>query len=170
MERLGTPTIDGVTFSSTAPYFIVDRPSTGSPLYTGTGAILASISEPIIITATLPSGTTATAFGVDLLKDSIRPDGYYLSYLIGSSAGDLFSVTDPTFFGFTSDTPFSSVFIFREGLSPNSLPLPSGKRINTALDNFSFQVVPEPASIVGTLAFAALGGKKLLKRKQGKTA
>lgn len=29
--------------------------------------------------------------------------------------------------------------------------------------------VPEPASILGTLAFAALGGKKLLKRKQEKT-
>lgn len=38
------------------------------------------------------------------------------------------------------------------------------------VDNVSSEPVPEPASMLGILAFGALGGKKLLKRRQQKQA
>ncbi|WP_199192138.1 PEP-CTERM sorting domain-containing protein [Chlorogloea sp. CCALA 695] len=38
------------------------------------------------------------------------------------------------------------------------------------VDNVSSEPVPEPASMLGILAFGALGGKKLLKRRQEKQA
>ncbi len=38
------------------------------------------------------------------------------------------------------------------------------------IDNVSSEPVPEPASMLGILAFGALGGKKLLKRRQQKQA
>lgn len=46
------------------------------------------------------------------------------------------------------------------------IPVPSGLLV----DNVSSEPVPEPASMLGILAFGALGGKKLLKRKQQKQA
>lgn len=167
VERILTATtIGGVTFSATkSNLFIVDRPQTG-PLYTGTGAILATITDSNTITAALPSG--ATAFGVDLLRDISRAYGFSNPYTISFSTGESFNVTGPTFFGFTSDTPFTSVSIFSEGVER-----PTSEVGGQLLDNFTFgqaKPIPEPASILGTLVFAALGGKKLLKRKQEKTA
>ena len=46
------------------------------------------------------------------------------------------------------------------------VPVPSGLLV----DNVTTEPVPEPASMLGILAFGALGGKKLLKRRQQKQA
>lgn len=47
---------------------------------------------------------------------------------------------------------------------------PGGEGTQFAMDNFNFTPVPEPASVLGVLAFGALGAISLLKRKQQKKA
>ncbi len=150
-------TIGEITFipSVVGNYAVIVDREPGDLLDRGSGATLEIPYQPSTITAALPSGITA--FGVDLFEYNQNTP-----YTISFSTGESFNFTAPTFFGFTSDTPFSSVSIFSDN---------DGQ----VLDNFSFgqatpEPVPEPASILGTLAFAALGGKKLLKRKQEKTA
>lgn len=46
----------------------------------------------------------------------------------------------------------------------------NGRGTQFAMDNFNFTPVPEPASVLGVLAFGALGASSLLKRKQQKKA
>lgn len=155
-------TIAGVTFSSGFPSqsdssFVVLN-TIGNEYNRGTGDILLGGN----VNATLPSETTA--FGFDLLTNGrfTQPAPYRITI----STGEFFDLSSPTFFGFTSATPISSISI-------------EARAIGVALDNFSFgqassntspEPVPEPASILGTFAFAACGGKKLLKRKHQKTA
>lgn len=159
-------TIAGVTFSTPNPPIYPPENATnlivlntiGTEYNKGTGDILLSGMGTGQINATFPSETTV--FGVDILE--LGRFTIPIPYTVSFSTGESFNITNPTFFGYTSATPISSVSIF--------------SRFNeVALDNFSFgqaksEPVPEPASILGTLAFAALGGKKLLKRKQQKTA
>lgn len=163
-------TIAGVTFSTPNPPIYPPENSNnlivlntiGTEYNKGTGDILLSGMGSGQINATFSSETTA--FGVDILEVGRfnRPIPYRITF----STGEFFDITGPTFFGFTSAVPISSVSIL-------------SRANEVALDNFSFgqassntssEPVPEPASILGTLAFAALGGKKLLKRKQQKTA
>ena len=72
--------------------------------------------------------------------------------------------TAPKFFGFNYDgidtLKFSSFGGENAGLG--------GKGTQFALDDFTYQAVPEPSSILGTLTIGAFGATAILKRKMHK--
>lgn len=150
----GSVTLSGVTFSSNVNLFAVS-PSFYFEYNLGDGIVLSNQgTNPNVLTVALPPGTTALgfdfgAFGTSAFTFTLSTGDVFV--LPGSDAPD----TTPTFAGFTSDAPITSLTISSGDIAPQ-------------IDRFQFgqaaAPIPEPAS---ALAFAGLlVGCGLLRRKR----
>lgn len=153
-------TVNGATFSGVnSPLFVINPASSfqtnkglGSGLFLtaagGTGA-----SNPLSqILIALPS--SVTAFGFDL--GTFSPRGEALDITFGGttfSTGTSAGLGVPTFIGFTSNAPVTSILVSAQ----------AGARGDVNLDTFTFgsaiAAVPEPATwALMILGFGAIGG------------
>jgi hypothetical protein len=152
-------TQSGVTFVDTVNRLFVVDPAFSQEFYDwGSGAILSGNDTDDTIIATLPTGITA--IGSDIMSFG----SYATDFLVSLSTGESFTVNSsnyPTrsFTGFISDTPIISI----------SFKADSGY---TNIDNFIFgqaansQPVPEPLTILGSLAAGGVGAALRRKYKQ----
>lgn len=146
-------TLDGISYSG--GYAYVADPAFYPPYYDwGTGAVLLTDLAPYSETL---SFAPTTAFAADF--GSIVPYGDTLS--LASAVGTFSLVTQNyptlTFFGFTSDTAFSSVTIS----AASGYPILDNVTLGTAAETTA---VPEPVSMA--LLGTGLAGLGLIRRKR----
>ncbi|WP_293155107.1 hypothetical protein [Okeania sp. SIO2C9] len=97
-----------------------------------------------------------TAFGADF--QSVSEGNFTTQFVIGSDTIDI-PDTPLGFFGFVSDMSFSEMLL--EG------PIVEGFVDRLRFDNVVYEQAstPEPVSVLGLLAFGAVGASSMLKRK-----
>ncbi len=154
----GTVTLAGVTFTSNNQRLFTVAPAFDRHYNLGDGPVLHwEGTWPRILTINLPANTTAV--GMDFGADGAAPFDFALS------TGETFTLTgcvtptsSPTFAGFTSVAPISSLSV-----------TVSEHVIITQIDRFSFgarAAVPEPGALALLTGAACFAANLLLRRQK----
>lgn len=150
--------------------------SAGSLNNLGNGVVTGGAAIKQTFTATAGD---IVSFDWNFLTNESTPSNGYNDFAFVSLNG-LTELADTTSSFFRSSTPFreetgyqtTSFTIANTGTYTLGLGVANvgDRRVASGLlvDNVRTEPVPEPASMLGVLAFSALGGRKLLKRKQQK--
>jgi hypothetical protein len=93
---------------------------------------------------------------------SVRVEGF-LSGVLKYSQTVVVNTGDPQFFKFKFSQVDNLEFTSFGGTQNPNL---DGGGTQFAMDNFTYNQVPEPATILGTLAFGTLGGSTFLKKRK----
>jgi hypothetical protein len=169
-DRIGTDDINSIDngyggFNWNNMYYIKDTYRPGSGYDNGTVSGSYTAFNPFGTSASLTRTGSPFDFNSVYLTAAWKND---LSVTVEGFLGGVqkysqtvaVNTAGPQLFNFN----FAGVDTLKFSSSSASASLPSSN--NFAMDNFTYKQVPEPATILGTLAFGTLGGSTFLKKRK----
>jgi hypothetical protein len=146
-------------FNSPNGYNLISERSAGNDIYCAgcNGSFILDFTQTTV-------GNALGVFGAGF--DILSRTDYFARVTFGDNSIQDFSLAGKSFWGLTSEKSIKTVNVGLQG----GLPTTNG---SIQIDNLTIganatKSVPEPASVLGLLAFGAFGANSLLKRKQTK--